>query len=117
VTHTIDRGISTHVLKTSDGLPATGVVVRSQRLQGDAWCDLTRATTDADGRVKSLLQNHALAIGTYRLLFATGDWFAIQKIECFFPTVTIEFHVADATRHYHVPLLLSAFAYATYRGS
>jgi len=117
VTSAHDHGISTHVLSTASGLPAAAMQVRAQILRGDAWIDLVVASTDADGRIKSMLHGHTLTAGTYRLIFASGEWFAIQKIDAFFPTVTIEFQVTDPQRHHHVPLLLSPFGYSTYRGT
>jgi 5-hydroxyisourate hydrolase len=58
-----------------------------------------------------------LQTGNYRLTFDTGNYFAQQQIEGFYPQVTVAFAVRDATQHYHVPLLLSPFGYSTYRGS
>ena len=72
--------------------------------------------TDADGRARGPSKG-PLEAGDYRLQFDTGSWFAKQGIECFFPSVTIEFRVSDTQRHHHVPLLLSPFGYSTYRGS
>jgi 5-hydroxyisourate hydrolase len=114
---TAQHGLSTHVLNTSSGLPAAGMLVRCQILKGEIWADLHSASTDSDGRVKNFLGAGSLYAGQYRFIFQTGDWFAQQHIETFFPCVTIEFHVSDAARHHHVPLLLSPFGYSTYRGS
>jgi 5-hydroxyisourate hydrolase len=73
-------------------------------------------TTDADGRIREAFP--ALdASGTYRLIFDTGDYFAKRDVACFYPEVAVCFAVSDPRGHYHVPLLLSPFAYSTYRGS
>jgi glutamine amidotransferase len=72
--------------------------------------------TDNDGRIRDLGPEQ-LATGCYRLQFATGDYFAQQGTKTFFPEVTLAFEITDANQHYHVPLLLSPFAYSTYRGS
>jgi 5-hydroxyisourate hydrolase len=106
--------ITTHVLDTSRGQPAAGVVVRLER--GAAV--LASGRTDADGRLRDLLPEHvALTPGVYRLVFDTGVYFRDQAVEAFYPHVAIDFEVRDAAQHYHVPLLLSPFGYSTYRGS
>ncbi|GAB6900494.1 hydroxyisourate hydrolase [Kineosporia succinea] len=105
--------LSTHVLDSGTGRPASGVSVTLERLADD-WTPVVTAVTDADGRVRGDFP--AVAEGVFRLTFATGDWFAAQGRECFYPFVTVAFTVTDET-HYHVPILLSAYAYSTYRGS
>lgn len=112
-------GISTHILDTARGLPASGVAVTLEFLASPStWSVLTQAVTDADGRVKSLLPAHIpLRTGTYRLRFDTAGYFAAQAVAPFFPAIDIVFVIADAARHHHVPLLLSTFGYTTYRGT
>ncbi|NJL27629.1 MAG: hydroxyisourate hydrolase, partial [Thermoanaerobaculia bacterium] len=74
--------------------------------------------TDADGRLQTLLApGTALEPAVYRLLFATGKWFAARGEQTFYPHVEIVFEVQDPSQHHHVPLLLSPFGYSTYRGS
>ncbi|TWG97792.1 5-hydroxyisourate hydrolase [Nocardioides sp. J9] len=114
--------ITTHVLDTALGRPAAGVPVRLSRLeqadtsQADPQTTvLAEATTDDDGRVAELGPDQVPA-GTYQLRFDTAAYAAASGQECFFPEVTITFAVTDQ-RHHHVPLLLSPFAYSTYRGS
>lgn len=102
--------ISTHVLDAVAGVPAAGIAVVLYR---DTEV-LGAATTDADGRIAAL--GAALPSGTYRLVFDTGAYFAERGIESFYPEVAITFVVIEE-RHYHVPLLLSPFAFSTYRGS
>jgi len=101
-------GLSTHVLDTARGRPAAGVPVTLER-DGKV---LTRASTDADGRVKTLLPG-PLERGRYRLVFDT----AAYAPDGFYPQVVVDFDVKDAAQHHHVPLLLSPFGYSTYRGS
>ena len=108
--------ITTHVLDANQGLPAAGVAVELCVRDGDDWRVLAAGVTDADGRVKNL-GPEVVALGEYRLCFDTGAYFAERRIETFFPEVVLGFAVADEGRHYHVPLLLSPFAYSTYRGS
>jgi 5-hydroxyisourate hydrolase len=108
--------ITTHVLDAVSGSPADGIAVALWRVEGDAADRLADATTDADGRVKDL-GPAALEPGTYRLTFATGAYFAARGVATFYPSVTIDFLVEQGRDHYHVPCLLSPFAYSTYRGS
>ncbi len=105
-------GVSTHILDTAAGHPASGVAVELSR---DSVVVAT-GVTDADGRVADLWQG-ALEAGTYRLRFAVGDYFGAMGRETFYPSVDIDFAVVDVEQHFHVPLLLSPFGYSTYRGS
>lgn len=105
--------LSTHVLDSGTGRPAEGVAVS---LESDVTV-LARARTDADGRVRDWGSDVILTPGTFRLTFGTGEWFEQQGRECFYPEVVVTFSIVDAGGHFHVPLLLSAYAYSTYRGS
>ncbi len=109
--------ITTHVLDTSRGCPASGVSVRLELKVGEGWQEVGRGETDADGRARQLLSDRSLEAGTWRLTFDLGSWFAAQGIEAFYPEASIVFLVRDARQHHHVPLLLSPFGYSTYRGS
>lgn len=104
--------LSTHVLDAVTGTPAVGIAVT---LTGSGSTVLATAVTDDDGRVKDLAEH--LAPGTYRLAFDTAGYFAANTIAAFYPEVVIAFQVTDPAAHYHVPLLLSPYAYSTYRGS
>ena len=109
--------ITTHVLDTSLGRPAAGVAaVLDRRAPDGAWKVLGQGVTDADGRIRDLLQG-PLETGTFRLTFDTGAYFRAQGKTGFYPTVLIVFEIVDASQHHHVPLLLSPFGYSTYRGS
>lgn len=99
-------GITTHVLDTAKGRPAAGVRLTLTRGE-DTLFD---GATDHDGRARLLDRAEP---GTYRLTFDTGAY----NPDGFFPEATIVFCIEDAAQHYHVPLLLSPFGYATYRGS
>jgi 5-hydroxyisourate hydrolase len=98
--------LSTHVLDTSRGRPASGVAIELRR--GD---DVIRATTDDDGRARLLEDTPA---GEYELTFAVGDYFGERA---FLDRVPVRFAIADPDAHYHVPLLVSPWSYSTYRGS
>ncbi|HEX3965522.1 MAG TPA: hydroxyisourate hydrolase [Trebonia sp.] len=105
--------VSTHVLDASAGVPAGGVlVVLEGRAADGSWQIAGRAVTDGDGRARF---PGDVAAGDYRLTFGTGAYFAARGTPSFYPEVTVTFAVASG--HYHVPLLLSPFAYSTYRGS
>ena len=110
--------LSTHVLDASRGRPASGVPVELLCLDGGSWRRLGGGTTDADGRLRDFGEDATdLAAGTYRLVFGTAAYFAATGQRGFYPEVSVTFDYADPAAHYHVPLLLSAFAYSTYRGS
>jgi 5-hydroxyisourate hydrolase len=110
--------ITTHVLDTSIGRPAAGVgVTLERRGERDDWLPAGRGETDGDGRVRAWRPDPNVTAGTYRLVFASGTYFAARGVDSFFPSVTIAFTIADAAANYHVPLLLSPFGYSTYRGS
>ncbi len=102
--------VTTHVLDAATGRPAEGVEVSLHGPEGV----VAIGTTDVDGRVREL-GPEALPPGDYRLEFATGAWLAAAGREAFYPRVVIEFRLGAG--HHHVPLLLSPFAYSTYRGS
>ena len=112
--------LTTHVLDTSKGGPAAGVVIRLFSL-GEARHQVAAARTDADGRTEQpLLDGDGVRTGTYELEFDIGDYFREQKAAvddpAFLDTVVIRFSIRS-DEHYHVPLLCSPWSYSTYRGS
>ncbi|MBT2250202.1 hydroxyisourate hydrolase [Arthrobacter sp. BHU FT2] len=107
--------VTTHILDTGAGRPAAGVAVVLFANDAGTWRELAASTTDADGRAKDLGPER-LEPGQYKLNFATGTYYAGLQAATFFPEVDLIFEVAGP-EHYHVPLLLSPFAYSTYRGS
>jgi 5-hydroxyisourate hydrolase len=109
--------ITTHVLDTAAGRPGRGIAVDLERHHQGAWQPVGRGATDDDGRLRTLTPPGPVEPGTYRIRFATGAYLAANGQAGFFPVVEITFEVADGAQHYHVPLLLSPFGYATYRGS
>lgn len=108
--------LSSHVLDGTRGCPAVGVSVRWDQLVGDEWKQVASAVTDEDGRVTDW-GGASPDRGVHRVVFGSGDYFAARQVETFYPEVVVVFEVTDAARHHHVPLLLSPFAYSTYRGS
>lgn len=128
--HTVSSGwLSTHVLDTAHGVPASGMSVKlfllekGEMLGPDGpWRLLREVQTNADGRVDGpLLAGDDFVVGRYRLLFDVEGYF--RRLGANMPDVTflgqvpIDFGIADATAHYHVPLLVSPWSYSTYRGS
>jgi 5-hydroxyisourate hydrolase len=114
--------ITTHVLDTARGKPASAVPVRleySASAAGDApaWQLIGSGVTDGDGRLRTMTPAGPVAPGRYRISFDTAAYLAANAVDGFFPVVEIQFVVRDGDTHYHVPLLLSPFGYSTYRGS
>ncbi|MFE4501288.1 hydroxyisourate hydrolase [Rhodococcus sp. NPDC056743] len=109
----MSKVLSTHVLDSTTGNPAQGVHVQLCASDGSP---ISQATTDSDGRVVELA-TAGLTPGIYRLIFDTGTYFESIGQETFYPEVTVTFRIDNTSRGYHVPLLLSPFAYSTYRGS
>jgi 5-hydroxyisourate hydrolase len=111
-------GISTHILDTSCGRPAEGVSVSLSRWDGVGWQVLHSDRTDADGRCRQLLPTGVeAAAGQYRIRFETGAHYEAQRVAGLYPYVEIAFVVRDPEQHYHIPLLLTANGFTTYRGS
>jgi 5-hydroxyisourate hydrolase len=109
--------LTTHVLDTALGKPAAGLRI-------EVWRDglIKTIVTNADGRADApLLEGAAFTAGQYELRFHAGDYLRAQGLELaeplFLDVIPIRFGIADATQHFHVPLLLSPFGYSTYRGS
>jgi 5-hydroxyisourate hydrolase len=110
--------ISTHVLDTARGKPARDVPVRLERRESSGgWRELASALTDPDGRCSQLLSGDAIRAGYYRLIFDTAKYFTAEKVDGLYPVVEITFQVRAGESHFHIPLLLSANGYTTYRGS
>lgn len=114
--------LTTHVLDTAHGVPAAGLAISLLRRDGERYVPVLTTVTNADGRCdRPLLEGEAFAEGRFRLLFAAGDYFRRCGLALpdppFVDVVVIDFGIADASTHYHVPLLVSPWAYSTYRGS
>lgn len=114
--------LTTHVLDTAHGRPGAGIALELYTLDGETRRLITKAVTNDDGRCdKPLLEGNALIPGEYELVFHAGDYFAALGVNVpqprFVDRVLLRFGIADAGAHYHVPLLVSPWAYSTYRGS
>jgi 5-hydroxyisourate hydrolase len=114
--------LSTHVLDTANGTPARSVRIELFAIKGEERRKIADAVTNADGRTDApLMSADEFRPGTYELLFHAGDYFrrlgAATADPPFLDVVPVRFHLAEPDGHYHVPLLVSPWSYATYRGS
>ena len=114
--------LSTHVLDTAHGCPASGMKLELWSLTGEERVLLISTKTNADGRTDApLLSAREMAVGQYELVFFVGDYFAAKSPALpearFLDRVPVRFGIADAGASFHVPLLCSPFGYSTYRGS
>lgn len=116
-----DGYLTTHILDTASGCPAAGVRIDLYRLDGEVRTHLTSAVTNDDGRTDApVIAQGEMAVGTYELVFAIGDYFAAGGAKAAHPfvdVVPIRFGISEPDQHYHVPLLASPYAFSTYRGS
>ncbi len=114
--------LTTHVLDTTRGRPAGGVLIELQRLENGGWSTVASARTNADGRCDApLLADQSFVAGTYQLLFHVGDYFrdsaGSAEASPFLDIVPVRFALSGDGGHYHVPLVVTPWSYATYRGS
>jgi 5-hydroxyisourate hydrolase len=114
--------LSTHVLDTAHGRPAAGLQISLLRLDTSGPVLIKQLTLNADGRTTGpLLAANEMAVGRYRLVFEVAAYFRASGVNLpeppFLDQVPVEFGIADAAGHYHVPLLVSPYSYSTYRGS
>jgi 5-hydroxyisourate hydrolase len=116
-------GLSTHVLDTMHGTPAGGMAVELHVVEGGQGKLVKSFVLNGDGRNPEgpLFDNASLETGTYRLVFDVAPYFRSRGVQLpdppFLDRVTLDFGIADASAHYHVPLLVSPWSYSTYRGS
>ncbi|MBP6333858.1 MAG: hydroxyisourate hydrolase [Bacteroidia bacterium] len=110
--------ITTHILDTSVGKPAAGVLITLEQAgNNNIWTKIGEGHTNADGRLVDFIKPEiVISPGRYKLHFETAAYFEKQKVKSFYPFVEIVFEIRDDS-HYHVPLLLNPFGYSTYRGS
>jgi 5-hydroxyisourate hydrolase len=114
--------LSTHILDTALGKPAKGIVVQLFQLVGDTRTLVAERVTNADGRTDTpLLSGETIPTGIFELVFHAGAYLSTCGADLpdplFIDVVPIRFGIADASGHYHVPLLLSPWSFSTYRGS
>jgi len=110
--------ITTHILDTTRGMPAQDVPITLYQEVGGEWQELASGETNDDGRIVGLLADSiVLPAGNYRMHFDTATYFKNNEEQGFYPYVDIVFTLSGDGSHYHIPLLLTAFGYSTYRGS
>ena len=110
--------LTTHILDTTKGRPASGITIILYRGENDTWTEIARGITNADGRIGDLLKEEGghMVHCIHKIRFETKDYFDRQQVITFYPYVEIIFDVT-ADEHYHVPLLMNPFGFSTYRGS
>jgi 5-hydroxyisourate hydrolase len=110
--------ITTHILDTARGCPASGVTITLSRLEQGVWTEIGSGKTNEDGRVTGLYaQDTVHDAGTYRMHFAVSQYFEAIEAPVFYPWAEVVFNIDGNGQHYHIPLLISPFGYSTYRGS
>lgn len=120
--HSEHGRLTTHVLDTMSGRPGRDLLIDLDRLEGEHRERLCRISTNSDGRCdRPLLEGEDLRPGVYEIVFHVGDYFRARGVTLaeppFLEQVPVRFGIAEANQHYHVPLLISPYAYSTYRGS
>lgn len=108
--------LSSHILDVSTGLPAAGVPVKLERLNDKTWVPLDQKNTDENGRIKDFLEAGKFEKGIFKLTFLIADYFKQKNTTSFYPFIEVVFEIKD-DKHYHVPITLSPYGYATYRGN
>lgn len=110
--------LSSHILDVSKGVPVSGVHIKLERYneQNKTWNLVDEKITDVNGRITDFLNSEKSNIGIYKLIYFTNDYFKKNNVESFYPFIEVVFQIKDE-KHYHVPITLSAFGYATYRGN
>lgn len=114
--------LTTHVLDTALGSPGQGIRIEVFRLDAGERTSIGEVVTNDDGRCDApILEGDAFSVGEYELVFHAGDYLRRRGVAAdeprFLDVIPLRFGVADASQHYHVPLLLSPYGYSTYRGS
>ena len=110
--------ITSHVLDTEKGIPAEGIPVRLEQKKNDQWQEIAAGVTNDDGRLIDWMpKDYELRDGEFRVEFDLEEYFSKQNRSTFYPQAVINFKIENTKQHYHVPLLLSAFGFSTYRGS
>lgn len=116
-------GLSTHVLDTMHGCPAAGMRVTLFALDGEGATPIKSVILNADGRNPDglMIAHDQMRVGRFRLVFDVASYFSDRGVHLpepnFLQEVPIDFGIAQAEQHYHVPLLVSPWSYSTYRGS
>ncbi|MGJ0480874.1 hydroxyisourate hydrolase [Pantoea agglomerans] len=108
--------VTTHILDTALGKPASGVAISLEQNSPEGWFPISQGETDIDGRLKDLTPE-PLTPGHYRLTAEIGDYFAVAGRDALYVSAQIDFVIAEAGSHFHLPFLISPWSWSTYRGS
>lgn len=110
--------LSSHILDVSKGSPAKDISIKLEKYdeQSKVWSFVDEKKTDLNGRITDFLNSEKSNLGIYKLTYYTSEYFKKEGIESFYPFIEVVFKIKDQS-HYHVPITLSAFGYATYRGN
>lgn len=110
--------LSSHILDVSKGFPASGVTIKLEKKNEitNKWEKIDEKITDKNGRITDFLSSEQDNMGIYKLTFLTDTYFKKDNLESFYPFIEVVFQIKDKS-HYHVPITLSAYGYATYRGN
>lgn len=110
--------LSTHILDVSKGAPARDISIKLEKYneQTKIWSFVEEKKTDLNGRISDFLNSEKNNLGIYKLTFYTNEYYEKEGKESFYPFIEVPFQIKDQN-HYHVPITLSAFGYATYRGN
>ena len=110
--------LSSHILDISKGAPAAGVPIQLEKLNTSTnqWTQIDKKVTDQNGRISTFLESSKNNKGIYKLTFLVSDYFKQKKTTSFYPFIDVVFEIKD-NQHYHVPITLSEYGYATYRGN
>ncbi|CAM3990908.1 hydroxyisourate hydrolase [Flavobacterium cucumis] len=110
--------LSSHILDVSKGIPASGVTIKLEKKNEitNQWEKIDEKITDKNGRITDFLSSEQDNMGIYKLTFLTDTYFKKDNLESFYPFIEVVFQIKDKS-HYHVPITLSAYGYATYRGN
>ena len=111
------NSISTHILDTHRGCPASDVPIELRMLKEGVFEVISQGRTNSDGRLPGLMTGIDLEPGVYQMFFGTQEYHQALGIQGFYPYVEVTFEIVNTEQHYHVPLLISPFGFSTYRGS
>ncbi|ODM89239.1 5-hydroxyisourate hydrolase [Orchesella cincta] len=109
--------LTSHVLDTAVGRPAVGVSITLSKYEGNGWREISKKLTNTDGRVGNLISSEEFTPSRFKLTFDTLAYYESRGEKTFYPYIDVVFEIERPEEHYHVPILLSAYGYSTYRGS
>ncbi|CAL8120890.1 unnamed protein product [Orchesella dallaii] len=109
--------LTSHVLDTAIGRPAVGVPVTLSKYENGQWLNISNKLTNSDGRVGNMISSEEFSSSRYKLTFETLSYYERRGEKTFYPYIEVTFEIESPEEHYHVPILLSAYGFSTYRGS